>query len=78
MDIMSVVHVDVVCSLADQQFAFRGHDGSSTAVNRPHCAEFLNVFNYGGPLLEIYLNLATVIQFQIAICFSFHEICFSD
>ena len=45
--------VDVVCSLAEQEYALRGHDGTSIAVNRPHCAEFRNFLKNNGPVLEI-------------------------
>jgi len=53
--------VGVVCSLAEQEFAFRGHDGSSIAVNRLHCEEFLNLLKNNGHLHENRVNSATVI-----------------
>ena len=55
----------LLCSLVDRELAFRGNGGSSTAVNRPHCAEFVNVMK-GRDLLQNCLNSATVIWFHIA------------
>jgi hypothetical protein len=45
-----------VCSSADQQLAFRGHEASSTAAT-----EFLNELQNCDRLLENYLNSASAI-----------------
>ena len=60
-----------MCSVVDRELAFRGNGGSSAAVIRPHCAEFVNVMK-GRDLLENCLNSATVIWFHMAgSCFYF-------
>ena len=53
--------VGAVCYLVDREFAFRGHGGLCTAVNRPHCAVLLNGLRNPVALLENYLNSANVI-----------------
>jgi len=53
-----VVHA--VCSLANQEFPFRGRYQSSKSVNKGNLAEFLGVLKNQGPLLENHLNSASV------------------
>jgi hypothetical protein len=50
-----------VCSLANQEFPFRGQYQSSEFLNKGNVAEFLDVLKNQAPLLENHLNSASVV-----------------
>jgi hypothetical protein len=45
--------IDAVCALANQEFAFRGHDESSKTLNKENIAGFLNVLKNNSAFLKI-------------------------
>jgi hypothetical protein len=51
--------------LTGQEFAFCGHGGSSTALNRGNFTKFLNVLKSHGPPFENRLDSAAGIQLHI-------------
>jgi hypothetical protein len=54
--------IDTVCYLANPELLFWGHGELSTSVNKGNLMEFRNVLKNYDPLLENYLNSATVFQ----------------
>jgi len=52
---------DVACTLSNQEYPFRGHDESSTSLNKVNFMEFRSVLKNHCPLLENHQNSATVI-----------------
>ena len=43
--------IDAVCSLANQEFPFRGHSSSSASLNNGNFVKFLNALKNHDPLL---------------------------